>query len=170
MVDASNLVQNQLSLQVENPQILFKLSQAALRAPPEVALLITHFHSFFSVFCFWPTSGKLLRLKICFPQYFGIVRSRLPGPPLVPGVFMSVTHKKCCPQMFGPQKKIVTTSVFVYIFLSQWRWVSNLVTILPKWVNAFIGWASSWGCRLTDKTYEINLKTVSTNSIFVCSA
>ena len=30
--------------------------------------------SFFYVFCFWPTSGKLLRLKICFLQYFGITR------------------------------------------------------------------------------------------------
>ena len=31
----------------------------------------------FSVFCFWPTSGKLPRLKICFPQYFGITRRYL---------------------------------------------------------------------------------------------
>ena len=30
--------------------------------------------SFLSVFCFWPTSGKLPRLKICFPHYFGLTR------------------------------------------------------------------------------------------------
>ena len=30
--------------------------------------------SFLSVFCFWPTSGKLLFVKICFPQYFCITR------------------------------------------------------------------------------------------------
>ena len=29
---------------------------------------------FFYAFCFSPTSGKLPRLKICFPQYFGITR------------------------------------------------------------------------------------------------
>ena len=27
-----------------------------------------------SVFCFWPTSGNLPCVKICFPQYFGITR------------------------------------------------------------------------------------------------
>ena len=32
------------------------------------------FLSFFSVFCFWPTSGKLPCVKICFPQYFCITR------------------------------------------------------------------------------------------------
>ena len=32
------------------------------------------FFPFSSVFYFWPTSGKLPRLKICFPQYFGINR------------------------------------------------------------------------------------------------
>ena len=36
------------------------------------------FFSFFffslSVFCFWPTSGKLPCVKICFPQYFAITR------------------------------------------------------------------------------------------------
>ena len=71
-----------------------------------------------SVFCFWPTSRKLLLLEICFPQYFGITRrymqkkcmiffyekkmilglfllftasvwSQTPGPPLVPVVLIS---------------------------------------------------------------------------------
>ena len=32
----------------------------------------------FSVFCFWPTSGKLTRLEICFPQYFVITRRYMP--------------------------------------------------------------------------------------------
>ena len=60
------------------------LAQAALRAPPEVAfamhiwpLLLPTFSLlffFFSVFCFWLTSGKLPCVKICFLQYFGITR------------------------------------------------------------------------------------------------
>ena len=32
---------------------------------------------FFSIFCFWPTSVKLPRLKISFPRYFGITRRYL---------------------------------------------------------------------------------------------
>ena len=78
------------------------------------------FFFFFYVFCFWPTLGKLPRLKICFPHYFGMkniykkklwvifflrkktnfraffllftasVRSRPPGPPLVPGVLARI--------------------------------------------------------------------------------
>ena len=35
---------------------------------------LSRFLSFFSVFCFWNTSGKLPCVKICFPQYFGITR------------------------------------------------------------------------------------------------
>ena len=59
------------------------MAQAALHAPPEVALHCVAGHCyyqlsvslfFFSVFCFWPTSGNILWLKICFPQYFGMTR------------------------------------------------------------------------------------------------
>ena len=32
---------------------------------------------FFYVYCFWPTSGKLPRLKFCFPPYFGITRRNM---------------------------------------------------------------------------------------------
>ena len=42
-----------------------------------LAIVITNFRSlsfFFSVFCFWPTSGNLLCAKICFPRYFGITK------------------------------------------------------------------------------------------------
>ena len=61
-----------------------------------------HSSSFFFYGCsFWPTSGKLPRLKICFRQYFSdfflfsgffpvfsaSVRSRKPEPPLVHWVF-----------------------------------------------------------------------------------
>ena len=62
---------------------LVLLAQAACVHHPRwslqcVAIVITNFRYFslffFYVFCFWPTSGKLLRLKICFPQYFGITR------------------------------------------------------------------------------------------------
>ena len=44
-----------------------------------LAIVITIAQSLFfflfpPVFCFLPTSGKLPRLRICFPQYFGITR------------------------------------------------------------------------------------------------
>ena len=35
---------------------------------------------FISVFCFWPTSGNLPCVKICFPQYFGITRRYMQKP------------------------------------------------------------------------------------------
>ena len=56
---------------------------ACLRAPCVAwPLLLSSFSlsfslflsSFFSVFCFWPTSGNHPCAKICFPQYFGITR------------------------------------------------------------------------------------------------
>ena len=47
---------------------------------------------FFSVFCFWPTSVKLPRVKICFPQYFGITRRYM-------------QKKKILGNFFLPQKK-----------------------------------------------------------------
>ena len=57
-------------------------SLGCLRAPWVLAcamrsldIVITNFRSlFFSVFCFWPTSGNLPCAKICFPQYFGITK------------------------------------------------------------------------------------------------
>ena len=60
---------------VINSTPIYKLAQAALRAPPEVALECVAGHCYYqlsvslflsslSVFCFWPTSGNLLRLKI----------------------------------------------------------------------------------------------------------
>ena len=104
------------------------LAQAALRAAPEVPfamrswpLLIPTFSPSFylSVFCFWPTSGKLPRLNICFPQYYNFycftkkgyiwvffllltasIRSRLPGPPLVLGVFWHVSEAKYAIHIF----------------------------------------------------------------------
>ena len=41
---------------------------------PSFSLLFLFFSLFLSVFCFWPTSGNLPYVKICFPQYFGITR------------------------------------------------------------------------------------------------
>ena len=63
------------------------LAQVALHVPPDVALLCVAGHCYYQlslfflslslslylyVFCFWPTSGKLRRLKVCFTQHFGI--------------------------------------------------------------------------------------------------
>ena len=64
------------------------LAQAALRAPPEVALQCVAGHRYYQLslflylffffsppsFAFEPLWGKLPRLKISFPQYFGITR------------------------------------------------------------------------------------------------
>ena len=64
------------------------LAQAALRAPHEVvfamcswplllpsfSLFVFFISSLFSVFCLWPTSGKLPCAKELLPQYFGITR------------------------------------------------------------------------------------------------
>ena len=38
---------------------------------------LSHSLSFFYVFCFWPTLGKLPRRKFRFPQYFGITRRNM---------------------------------------------------------------------------------------------
>ena len=112
------------------------------------------FSSLFSVFCFWPTSGKLPRVKIRFPHYFGItrrymqknmrrkkiwkkadfhsffllftaiVRSRLPGPPLVPGVFWIAFHFGSL-LLFWPGFNIFTISNlpnnFIPNFYSNWQ-------------------------------------------------
>ena len=65
-----------------NHFLFIDVGPGSLHAPHEVAFairswpLLLQLSVFLSlyVFCFWPTSGKLPRLKICFPQYFGITR------------------------------------------------------------------------------------------------
>ena len=75
------------------------IGQGGLRAP-------WHRSLFSLFFCFWPTSGNLPCVKICFPHYFGITRWYMQkkkleififydqcsvtaaGPPLVPGVLI----------------------------------------------------------------------------------
>ena len=47
--------------------------------------------SLFYVFCCWPTSGKLPRLKICFPQYFGITRRYIQKTTTTPQPKPSIT-------------------------------------------------------------------------------
>ena len=49
--------------------------------------------SIFSVFCFWPTSGNLPRVKICFHQYFGITRRYMPKKIFFLGNFYFFTKK-----------------------------------------------------------------------------
>ena len=45
-----------------------------IRSLPLFSLALFSLLSFFYVYCFSPTSGKLPRLKFCFPPYFGITR------------------------------------------------------------------------------------------------
>ena len=44
-----------------------------------LSLSLSFFFFFFYVFCFWPTFGKLPKLKFCLPQYFGITIRIRPG-------------------------------------------------------------------------------------------
>ena len=55
-------------------------------------LSVSPLSSFFYVFFFWPTSRKLPRLKICFPQYFGKTRRYMLKK--IVGNFNFFTNKK----------------------------------------------------------------------------
>ena len=84
-----------------------------LSAPPDVAfamrtwplLLPTFGLSLLSVFCFWPTSGKLPRLNICSPQYFGTARRNM--------------HFFCCNLYLFYEEKNTDFWVFFLLFMAS---------------------------------------------------
>ena len=71
--------------------------------------------SLFSVFCFWPTSGNLPRLNICFPQYFGITRRYMQKKYLLGRYFYFLWRKKMI--FLCVKNKIYKKMFFFYIFL-----------------------------------------------------
>ena len=65
-----------------------------LRAPCVRSSFSLFSFFFFSVFCFWPTSGNLPCVKICVPQYFGITRRYMQNKIFFLGNFYFLREKK----------------------------------------------------------------------------
>ena len=121
---------------------VFLLFTASVRSRPPGPPAVPQV--FLSVFCFWPTSGNLPCVKICFPQYLFItrrymqrkysfflkraffrpftanVRSRPPGRPAVPGVFVFKIILSLLCLIFGPYFGLKLGNLcFSYILISS---------------------------------------------------
>ena len=79
---------------------------------------------FFSVFYFWPTSGNLPCVKICFPQYFGKTR-------------------RCM------QKKYFFKVMFIFFLLTKNRFLSVFFRLFTAWSRPPGPPAEPWSILLT---------------------